>query len=155
MKKKKSFKDIWEVIEFPLIFLLIWALLNMVLDLQNLMGKVFYMIISWAITILVFGYVGYQVVKNKEDEKASAKHGAYLGAFYGIISAIIGIISFYVFPEKIEEAIRLAAEQGVDPNVVRTFAKVGVYASLVFSPLFTAAIGALISWISGLIFKKK
>ena len=71
------------------------------------------------------------------------------------MSAIIGIITFYFFPERIAEALQQTAQSGVDMAMVQSVMKIMIYVSLVLSPAINAGIGALIAWISGEVFKGK
>lgn len=158
MKKRESgrekFKDVWEIIEPSVFILVAYNLIEFAFGINATIEKVMPAgIVSGAITIFAFGLIGYRVVKMKE--KQPGKHGAYAGLIVGFIGAILGIITFYIFPERFTEAIQQAVQQGADPQTVQTFMKIGIYFSLVIAPAINAGIGALVAWISGMIFRKK
>jgi len=157
MKKegKKTFSEIWDIIDVSVFILVIYSLLELIFSISSYINNLFpSWILSYAITIFAFGLIGYKAVK-KEKKPTPGKYGAYAGLITGFIGAILGIISFYAFPERFVATIQVAVQQGADPATVQTFMKIGLYASLIISPAINAAIGALIAWISGLIFKKK
>jgi hypothetical protein len=158
MKKgvKKDFNYIWDIIEVPVFIIVIYSLLDLVFSISTYINKIFpSSILSALITIFAFGLIGYNAAKQKSEPNESARYGAYAGLITGFVSAIIGIITFYFYPEKIADALAKAAQAGADMSMVKTFMKIGIYASLVLSPIINAAIGAFIAWISGMIFKKK
>jgi len=158
MKKegKKTFSEIWDIIDVSVFILVIYSLLELIFSISSYINNLFpSWILSYAITIFAFGLIGYKAVKQKDEPKEIAKYGAYAGLIAGLAGAIIAIITFYVFPERFVETIQAAVQAGADAATVQTFIKIGLYASLIISPAINAAIGALIAWISGLIFKKK
>jgi Na+-driven multidrug efflux pump len=105
------------------------------------------------VTLFIFGFVGYNVSKAK-DVKA-AKVGAWTGVIMGLFSAVLGIISFYAFPDRIIQALAAAAKQGVSSATTMSFLQIGIYVNLILSPLIFGLIGALLAWLGFLIFKKK
>jgi Na+/proline symporter len=155
-KDKKSLDEIWDIIDDSVIIILVYYLLELFLNINLYIGKVMpSQIFSTALMIFAFGLVGYRVTKQKEHSEKAAKYGAYSGLIIGLISAIVGIITFYMFPERIAEALKQASQTGVDTSTVKQFMKLGLYVNFVLSPAIYAGIGALISWVSSLIFKKK
>ncbi len=155
-KVKKDFNYIWDIIDVSVFIIVIYSLLDLVFSVTTYINKLFpSWIFGTALTIFAFGLIGYKAVKQKDKPGQIAKYGAYAGAITGFVGAIIGIITFYFFPERLVDAIQQAVQAGADPAMVQTVMKIGLFASLVFSPAINAGIGALISWISGLIFKKK
>lgn len=152
---KKDFGYIWDIIEDSVLILVVYSVLELFFSVNYYIDKLFpSWIFNIALTIFAFGLIGYKSIK-KEKEPTPGKYGAYAGIITGFVGAIIGIITFYFFPEKIAEAVRQAVQSGADPKAVQTFMKIGTYASLVLSPAISAGIGALIAWISASIFKKK
>ncbi len=157
-KKKRDFDDIWDLIEIPVYILVGYSLLDLILSVNSYIDKLFpSWIFSTALTIFAFGLIGYKAIKQKIPSKTNdiAKYGAYAGLITGFVSAIIGLITFYFFPEKIAEALQKAAEAGADVAMAQTFMKIGLYINLVLSPAINAGIGALIAWISGMVFNSK
>ncbi len=156
MQKKKSFSDIWDIIDISVYILVGYALLDLFFSVSTYIGKLFpAAVLGIALTIIAFGTIGHIGAKEKEEPKSIAKYGAYSGLIIGFAVAIIGIISFYVYPEKMVDAIMQAVEAGADASMVQTVMKIGVYANLVLGPAINAGVGALIAWLSSLIFKKK
>lgn len=152
---KKNFDYIWDIIELPVFIIVAYSLLDLFLSVGTYIDKLFpAWILSTAITIFAFGLIGYNAVK-KEKNPTPGKYGAYAGLIVGFVSAILGIITFYYFPEKIAETLQKAAQSGADVSMAHSFMKIGIYISLVISPAINAGIGAFISWVSGLMFKKK
>jgi len=159
MKKrggKDNFDKIWDLIDDSVIIILVYSLLDLFLSINSYVDKLFpSVILNYAVIIFAFGLIGYKTIKKKESPGKSARYGAYAGLIVGLIGAIIGIITFYMYPERIAEALQQAAQQGADIATVEQFMKIGIYANLVLSPVINAGIGALIAWISGLIFRKR
>lgn len=154
-EEKKGFNHIWDVIETPVIIIVLYSLLDLAFSISTYINKLFpSWIFSSALTLFAFGLIGYKVI-NKETKPTPGKYGAYAGIITGFVGAIIGIISFYLFPEKFAEALRQAVQSGADISTVKTFMKIGIFANLVLSPAINAGIGAFIAWVSGMIFKKK
>jgi len=154
---KKSFDYIWSIIEVPVLIVILYSFLDLAFSINTYISKVIPSgIFNAALTLFVFGWIGYNTVRIKDETpQRAARYGAYAGVILGLISAIIGIITFYFFPEKIVEAIQKAVQAGADASTVRSIMKIGIYASLIISPAINAAIGAFLAWIGGLIFKKK
>ena len=158
MKKsdKKDFNYIWDLIELSVFIIVGYQLLDLAFSISFHIDK-FIPASIFGILVLVFafGTIGYNGVKRNEKSNKIAKYGAYSGLITGFVGALIGILTFYFFPEKIALAIQQAVEKGADAQTVQTFMKIGIYANLILGPAINAGIGALVSWISGLAFKKK
>ncbi len=158
MKKgesKRDFNHIWDIIELPVIIVVLYSLLDLAFSINSLINQVFpSWILSTAITLFAFGYIGYKTVNLEKTKPTPGKYGAYAGLITGFVGAIIGIITFYAFPERIAEALQQAAQSGADIATVQQFMKIGIYINLVLTPAVNAGIGALLAWISGMIFKK-
>jgi hypothetical protein len=152
---KKDFNYIWDIIEIPVIIIVLYSLIDLAFSTNLIIDKLFpSWIFGTALTFFAFGLIGYKTVM-KEKNPTPGKYGAYAGLITGFITAIIGIITFYFFPERIAEALQQAAQSGADVSTVETFMKIGIYINLVLSPALSAGIGALIAFVSGMIFKKK
>ena len=78
----------------------------------------------------------------------------YGGVLFGLASAVIGILSFYVFPQLYEVQIQKAIAQGAPEAMTRKMVEFAMYFSILYVPIIYAGIGALVSWISSLIAKK-
>ena len=153
---KKDFSYIWDLIEFPVVILVLYSLLDLAFSITDYIGKIFpAAIFGFLLTVFAFGLVGYNTINRKESPSRAARYGAYAGIIVGLAGAVIGIITFYFFPEKIAEAIQKAIQAGADASTAKSIMKIGIYTSLLISPAIDAGIGALISWISASIFKKK
>jgi hypothetical protein len=122
---------------------------------EDYFGEKILSLLGWMINITTFGYVGYSAIKKKNDILYAIKEGAYLGAIIGFVSAALGIISIYMYPEKTQEIIQSAIQNGADPIKAMLFIKISAFSNLIFIPLFSAAIGAILTWIPAMIFKKK
>lgn len=154
-EEKKKFSYSWDTIELTVVILIAYSLLDLFFSITTYIDKVIPVwLFGVLLTIFAFGIIGYRTAKRNELQ-LSTRYGAYAGIVVGFASAIIGIITYYFFPEKIAEALQQAVQAGADPSVVQTFMKIGIFASLIISPAINAGIGALVSWISSLIFKKK
>ncbi len=145
----------WDLMETSVIIFVAYSLFSVVVPLNNLLGTVVSSIISVAVTVFAFGLIGYKISKDKKTNIKSGKVGAWTGVVVGLVYALIAILTFYLFPEKIAEAISAAAKQGLTTNVTKAMIEIGLYINLIILPLIYAALGAFISWISFLIFKKK
>lgn len=153
MAKESFIKKYWEFMEFPLIILIVWTLIAALTPIQDYINKTLFTLISWSVTIFIFGYIGKN--SSKEGESVSAKIGAYVGVISGFVGAVVSVILFYTSPDVLLGIIEAASQSGADIETVKTFSKIGIFFGLIISPIFSGAIGALISWIGALIFKKK
>jgi hypothetical protein len=149
---EKGFKYCWDVVEIP-VYVLIAATIAAVL-IQAYGGEVlnrYLKWLSWVVSIAVFSYIGYSVAeKRKLAVRVAAKAGAYAGAISGFFSAIIGILSYYMYPEIYAKSIEMAVSQGANPEMIASITQIALYAMLILSPLITALIGmvlaAIVAW---------
>ena len=153
---KKGLKHYWEFIETPVFVLIIWAFIGLVFPIKDYVPTLIYSIISWVITILVFGYLGYVVVKEKSNTPGDcAKAGAYTGAIVGLAGAVLAITFFYISPGIFDSTLQQMINAGLDAQSANTYLQIGLFSGIITGPLISAIVGALVSWISGLIFRKK
>ena len=154
---KKDFGYVWEIVGSAVLILVLYSLLDLAFSITKYISKVIpATIFGILLSIFAFGLIGYNTVRHKnENPQKAARYGAYAGIIVGLVSAIVGIITFYFFPEKLVDAIQKAVQAGADASTVKKVMQIGIWASLIISPAINAGIGALISWISGLIFVKK
>ena len=156
MQKKRTFEDVWDVIDISVYILVGYALLDLFFSVSTYVERLFpAAILGIVLMIIAYGSIGYIGRKEKLEQTDINKSGAYAGLIIGLASAIVGIISFYVYPEKMAETIMKAVEAGADAAMVQTVTKIMTYVNLVLSPAINAGLGALIALISGNIFKKK
>jgi len=154
MAKKKGFSAIWEIIEIPVYIYFLWSILSLVTMSQGWLDTLALSIIGWVVNLGVFGFIGYKAVKATPKIGYAAKSGAWAGVIIGLFAAVLSIISYYVAPQIFTESIQKAVEQGAARDTVETMISFGIYIGLITTPLISAAIGAAISSIAGLIFKK-
>jgi len=153
---KKNFKYYWNFIDVPVIVLIVWTAITLVFPLKDYIPGLAFSVISWAITILVFAYIGYVVIREKSNTtKNAAKAGAWAGAITGLGGAILTIAAYYISPGIFNETLQQMLKGGLDTNSAQLFLKIGIFSGLVTGPLISALIGALIAWISSLIFRNK
>lgn len=108
-----------------------------------------------AILVLAFCWIGYTVIDEKDGCcGAAAKSGAWLGALFGFVAAILGIIALYVMPEFYDEAIKQSVSQDAPEDLMRQLIEIGTYINLVLLPLIYGLLGAVISSLVALITKK-
>jgi hypothetical protein len=155
-KPKKDLGYVWSFIDTTVIILVLYSLLDLTLSVSTYIQKLFpATIFSIFLTIFAFGMIGYEGKKSKEESNYIAKLGAYAGLIVGLVSAIIGFITFYFYPEKLALALEAARDAGADMALVQSMMKIGLYINLGLLPVINAGIGALIAWISSFIFKFK
>jgi len=156
MGKKRGLKFYWEFMDTPVIIFALYTLLNLVFPLTNYIGTVFASILSFAVTIFVFGFVGFKISRRetKKEEIHYGKAGAWSGAVMGLISAVLGILSFYLLPANFTQAIQNAVNAGASAATVKTFMQIGLFISLIITPIIYGLIGALLTWISKFIFER-
>ena len=154
---EKDFSYYWKIIKIPLAILVGWSLLGLIIAIinYNLYTSIFSNISGWIITLAVFGFIGYTTTK---DHQGANKHGFWAGgltgAIYGFIGAIFAIIMINLVPDFTAATLAQASASGADPATMEQFIKIGLYIGLITGPLFSGVIGAIISWIGGLIGKK-
>jgi hypothetical protein len=143
----------WEDIEFPTIILIVWGAIVLFLRVDQLIpSKLVFNILSWGISLVVFGYIGYSLA-GKKREKEAVRAGAYAGIIVGLASAVLSIISYHFFPGFFDAQIAEAVKAGADPAIVTLFIQIGLYVSLVLSPAISGVIGAFVSWVGSKIYK--
>ncbi len=148
-------QNYWELMETPIIVFVIYSLITMVFPLKDYLGSVAATIIGILIILYVFGIIGYRIAKEKNKELKPLKVGAWTGALTGFISAVIAILTYYLYPERIMQIIAEATKAGATAQITTTMIQVGLYIGLITSTLIYAGIGALIAWLSFLIFRNK
>jgi len=154
---EKEFKYYWKIIRIPLAILVAWSLIGLIIAVisYSLYSTIFSNISGWILTVAIFGFIGYHTTK---DHAGEPKHGFWAGLITGIISgfigAIIGIIMINLIPDFTSAALAQATTQGVDAATLEKFIRIGAYFGVITGPLFSGVIGAIISWIGGLIGKK-
>jgi cellobiose-specific phosphotransferase system component IIC len=144
-----SFRYYWDVVEIPVYILIVISLVVILIQAYELDGITKYLKwVSWIGTVAVFSYIGYVVAeKRKETVRVAAKAGAYAGAISGFVTAIIGILSYYMYPNIYAKSVELAVQQGANPEMIRSFTQIALYAMLVISPLISAFIGMVLAGI--------
>lgn len=149
MKKE----DYWDLIDTSIVVFVAYSLLVMVFPTSSL-GTFVSSIISVVVVLFVFGLIGYNVVKEKSSLKPG-KVGAWAGALAGLISAVVGILTYYLYPARIMEIIRQASSAGATAQITTTMIQIGLYINLIILPIIYALLGAFVTWISFLIFKNR
>lgn len=152
MEKKRGFGYYWDFMDVSVIVFVAYSVINIIFPFTRLVGQTLASILLIAVTLFVFGFVGFKVSKVKDANPV--KTGAYAGVIIGLVSAVLAIIAFYFFPASIAEALQKAAQAGANQATVETVMKVGLFVGLVIDPAIYAAIGALLVWVSKFIFKK-
>jgi len=145
--KKENY---WGLMETSIIVFAVYSLLVMVFPTTSL-GTTISSIISIIVILFVFGLIGYNVYEKKSKDLKVGKIGAWAGALIGLISAIVGILTFYLFPGRIQEILQQAAKAGASTQI--TIIQIGIYLNIIILPLIYALLGAFVSWVSFLIFK--
>lgn len=145
--KKKGIKELWDDIDFPVIILIVWGAIVLFLRIDQIISsKLVFGILGWGITLVVFGYIGYSL-SCKKRKKDAVRAGAYAGVIVGLVSAVLSIISYYFFPGFFDAQIRETVNAGASLETVTLFMQIGLYVSLVISPLINGLIGAFASWL--------
>ena len=155
MKNKKvSFENIWEVIKIPSYVMIAWSILGLVLfaTMTSLQKEIQYF--SWIVLIIVFGLVGHYGIKAKFKLGQIAKSGAYCGAITGLFGAVLNLIVFLVYPAIFQQAILEMTAAGLSPEQAKNYFQFSMYFGIVIGPLFSAAMGALVSFIAGYLLKE-
>lgn len=152
--KKKSFKELWDLVEMPVFVMIAWSLISLSVSLDNYIGVIATGILGWIITVGVFMYIGYVAVQQKATIGFSAKLGAIAGAIIGFVSALLSVIWFYVFPARFIGVISQMIASGVTEEMARTMLTIGLFVGLISGPLITAGIGALIALAGWWLIKK-
>ena len=148
--EKDGLSSYWDLIETPIIVFFVYALLALVLQFGTLLGSLISSILSIAVLLFVFGLSSYNSVKFKKGRPA--KVGAYSGVLVGLISALVAILTFYFFPQVFADAIKKAVGAGASSSTARTAIQIGLYINIIILPVFYAAVGALIAWVSSYVF---
>jgi hypothetical protein len=143
MKKERGLKDYWELIDVPVVIFILYMAITLAFPLNNFLGDALAAIISIAVMLAVFGFIGFKIFR--EGDEHPGKAGAYAGAIVGLASAVLSIIAFYLFPSVFAQAIQDAIRAGADAATVRTFMQIGLFAGLIINPAIYAGIGAVLT----------
>ena len=149
-----TFAYYWHFTKIPMLILVLWGIASIIVAKFSLYwySTIFGGIAGILVQIAVFAFIGYTAIaENKGTPSISAWAGAIAGAVTGLIGAVLGILLVYFVPQIIEPAVQEAIAKGAQESMVRSMIQIGQYISFVTGPLFGAFIGALISWIAGLV----
>jgi len=144
----------WANCEIPIYIMVGWAVLATVVVALELLPTTGLSIAGLIVIIAAFAYVGFLVIKSKESIGSAAKHGAFAGVIYGLVSAVIGVLSFYLFPVLYQEALESIVAQGQPEATAKMFMTIGIYANIVILPIIWSLLGAGIAALSALVSKK-
>jgi len=145
--------EMWKTVEIPVYIMIGYSLIIYLLVGMEIVGTSIQSWLGWVVSIGVFGYIGYLVKKAKGTAGDAAKHGALAGAVVGFVGGILGIISYYYFPNIYADAINQAVAAGAPRDTVETMISITVYFGLLLGPIFQGIIGAVISAIGNAISK--
>jgi hypothetical protein len=151
MRKKKC--SIWFEIEIAVYCLALWSIASLFLSAYKVLPVLWISGISWVVILAAFGFIGGST--KESGIKHSAKAGALAGVILGLAVAVLGIIAYYNYPTMFEEQVKMAVEQGVPADQVRSMMAIGIYAALIVSPLIYAGVGALVSLVTSWLLKDR
>ncbi|MEA2036233.1 MAG: hypothetical protein U9O94_01905 [Nanoarchaeota archaeon] len=121
----------------------------------SLYTTVFSPLASWLLLIIVFGFIGWTIMKDHNGTvKMAAWGGVLSGAIAGFAGAIIAVLMYNFVPSMVQFAVNQAVQRGADAAMVESFMKLGIYIGLITGPLMNGILGGIISLITGLIAKK-
>jgi len=140
---------LWNLIELPVYGIIIWSVLSIFLQVYGAVPLWLISVMEFGVVIIAFGWIG-RSMQGKGFLKA-AKPGAIAGAIVGFVSAILGIFSFYFFPQIYVASIEQMAARGVPADAIQTYLTIGVYFGLLSGPVLNAGVGAIISGLSSMI----
>ncbi|MFP4403795.1 MAG: hypothetical protein ACLFPJ_05570 [Candidatus Woesearchaeota archaeon] len=150
----ENFKKIWDLIEIPTYFMFIWTIFIIIFPLDKYFDAIFSQLLSLFIFISYFWYLGYLVFKNEELFEKSFIIGLFAGVILGLFSAIVTLITYYFYPSIFIEPIQIMVESGLSNEQALIFFKIGMYLSILISPVINGFFGGLITWVSFIFFKK-
>jgi hypothetical protein len=143
-------ESMWLHVEMPVYLLSLWSIAAILSLGYRLLPATAVSALGWIAIIASFGWIGFRT--SMHGPKYAAKAGALAGLISGSVSAVMGILSFYVFPNIYEEQIRLALQAGAPADLIHNMMMIGVYMGLVTAPAISAGVGAvlsaLVAWIS-------
>lgn len=140
---------LWNLIELPVYGIIIWSVLSILLQAYGDVPLWLISAIGFGVVIVAFGWIG-RNMQGKGFLKA-AKPGAIAGAIVGLVGAILGILSFYFFPQVYAASIEQISSKGVPADAIHTYMLIGVYFGLLTGPVLNAGVGAIISGLSSMV----
>ncbi len=150
----------WKCIDIPVYIMLLWSLISLLFMVYRLIPDWVMQVLGYLITVVVFGLVAFIALRSDKSLGFCAKAGAAAGAISGIFSAILNILSLYVFPvfhnrllQEVMENLPPEAKETVTMEQIATFYKVGMYVTLITSPLVMGLIGLVATVLIALILK--
>ena len=157
LNEKVKQDHLWDIIKLPIFVLALFSILTSFLPstIYNLQKNIL-SFLSILISLGAFGYIGYRAVKIKNETKFALKAGAYAGAIIGFIGAVLGLILIYIFPDRVTDVIsQVASTSKLEYGFVKSLMAITAWVNLILGPVFNGLVGAVFSWISALIFKKR
>jgi len=157
---EKKFVSLFNIILIPSAILVAYTILTSMLQkwiyLTSSQFQTGLSIFGIFLQIACFGYIGFSLTKtNIKKSSLSFLAGLFSGAIVSFIGAIIGIISVYFFISSYSSAIDLLLEQGFSREMILINLQIASWINLILGPIVLGVIGAVVSWISFLIFKRR
>lgn len=158
-KIEKKFVSLFDIVLIPSAILIAYTILNSTFQkwiyLASTQVQTSISILGIILQVACFSYIGFKLTKTKlEKSSISLLAGLVSGVIVSFVGAIIGIISVYLFPSSYAYAMDLLLEQGFSKEIILANLQIASWINLIVGPIVLGIIGAVISWISFLIFKK-
>jgi hypothetical protein len=159
----KELSFYWKAVQLPFFLLAGWSVLSLIIILisEDLYVDIF--MNPWvtnSVPISLFLLCGYlAVVEYNQSGRESAWTGALVGFCAGIVTIIVSVIMITStgFMDLLStQAFAQIAETGqvVDPEMMKNMIKLTMTIGVVITPLTNALMGALFSWLGGLVGRK-
>lgn len=140
---KKPLNWYWDIIKYPLLFLLLWHLAGVVL---GPLGVVFIWL-GILVAIGTYGYVGYKTAKKyKGDYVHAGSAGALLGIVLGVLALAVMIL-LVIVPLTIFSGVLLYSPMGMgmmSSSLVMMGYGSAMFTAVMLPALLVAAVGALL-----------
>lgn len=155
---EKKIVSLFEIILIPSAILIAYTILTTTLQkwiyLTSSQVQTSLSIFGIFFQIACFGYIGFKLTKmNIKKTSLSFVAGLVSGIIVSFIGAIIGIISVYFFPSTYSSVMNMLLEQGFSREIILLNLQVASWINLILGPIVLGIIGAVVSWISFLIFR--
>lgn len=159
-KVEKKVVSLFDIVLVPSAILIAYTILSSTLQkliyLASTQIQTSISIFGILLQIACFAYIGFKLTESKlEKSSISFFAGLVSGAVVSFVGAIIGIISVYFFPSSYSYAMDLLLEQGFSKEIILANLQMASWINLIIGPVVLGIIGAVVSWISFLIFKRR
>ncbi len=154
---EKEIKDYWAIVKIPTFIIIGWYVVGLIFSAvaYQIYQSVFQGIAGWLILVAYFGFIGWVSVKEHKLKPSQAGWaGAVGGIVIGFVGGIFSILTYFLLPSVIDQAVMQAVAKGAPEATVRSMMSITIYFGVIIAPVINGLVGWVLSAITGLVAKK-